>query len=69
MQQDPHTEGFAGSGFALFEPGAVDDERLPAGSAFDAKRDVLDVGNLEGVDEETGENILHAEGDGQAVRN
>src|SRR6266404_3493760 len=40
---------FDGSGFALFEPGAIDSEGLAAGNTFDAKRDALDLRNFESV--------------------
>src|SRR5260221_9436135 len=43
MQEYSHPQGFAGSGFALFEPGAIDSEGLAAGNTFDAKRDALDL--------------------------
>src|SRR5258708_28015477 len=47
IQENSHAQGFAGSGFALFEPGAIDSEGLAAGNTFDAKRDALDLRNFE----------------------
>src|SRR6266478_1290167 len=49
MQEDADAQGFAGSSFAFFQPGAVDGEGLPAGNTFDVESDSLDLRNLEGV--------------------
>src|SRR5690349_10954974 len=35
VQEDADAQGFTGSSFALFQPGAVDREGLPAGNTFD----------------------------------
>jgi hypothetical protein len=58
-KKDANTKRFAGGGFALFEPGALDGEGLAAGNAFDAERNAVDFGRLEGIDEEACKNILH----------
>src|SRR4029077_7457780 len=58
---------FTGSSFASLEPGALDRKKPPAGDAFEAERDVCNLGELEAVGEQARKNTLHGEGDGEPV--
>src|SRR5215469_277595 len=69
VQQNADADSFTGLGLAFLEPGTLQVERLTAGHAVHAKGDVVNDGNFEIIEKEPRKNILHAESDGQTVRN